>query len=255
MVGILVSCGDGPFSGAMFIFWMVTWCFFNPTSSDVVFSWSNIQSLQSVAEVRHAIPNTWKGQKNWSQSPNNQWFLHDYWLIVFVSIYLYTYRFKSCLSKATCVFRNWHDEKCNLDIIWRQGRPPPQKKKKQRKLLVFGLKRHVLYFYVQVDLSKTKTCANHELNVKKNSVYTCPKIQLPKSGDFLAGYLSFPINEISGKIMAKSILLCSKVKGQPEEVGRNAAHEEELQQIAKVENRCNGREFLWEMSFQLFGEL
>ena len=28
--------------------------------------------------------------------------------------------------------------------------------------------------------------------------------------------------------------LGSEVKGQPEEVGRNAAHEEELQQIAKV---------------------
>ena len=40
--------------------------------------------------------------------------------------------------------------------------------------------------------------------------------------------------------MEKSIL--SKVKGQPEEVGRNAAHEEELQQIAKVQPRCNGRE-------------
>ena len=194
MVGILVSCGDGPFSGAMFIFWRVTWCFFNPTSSDVVFSWSNIQSLQSVAEVRHAIPNTWKVKQNWSQSPNNQRFLHDCWLIVFVSFYIGLNHVcpKLLVYSVTGMMRSAF----RYYLTPRSTPRPSPPKKKQWKLLVLAW-RDMSFFLCSSLPVQNKTCANHEVKVKKQC--TCPKINSQNPEIFLAACLRvLPHHETSG---------------------------------------------------------
>lgn len=110
-------------------------------------------------------------------------------------------------------------------------RSTPPQKKKQRKLLVLAW-RDMFFFLCSSLPVQNKTCANHEVKVKKNSVQ-CLKINSQNPEIFWLAACPSPSWNFR-EIMAKCILLCSKVKGQPEEVGRNAAHEEELQQIAKV---------------------
>ena len=61
--------------------------FFYPISSDVFFMIKHPEfAIGSWNEACH--PQYMERSKDWSQSPNKQRFLHDYWLIVFLSIYM-----------------------------------------------------------------------------------------------------------------------------------------------------------------------